>query len=247
MIQNTFQIFKGIGSLTEKRLWESGIKDWDAFLRRDSINGISSNKKAYMDYKIRLYKSKIEEEDYEFFTRIMPSRLHYRCYHMIKEDLLYIDLESYGHKTNRITIIGLSDGENTRIIRGDNTDSSIILGLIVKAKGIITYNGKSYDLPLLIKQYNISIVGKIVIDLKHLLRTIGYSGGLKKIEKDMGIIRSMSYDVSSGDPIRLWRAYKATGDEHYLGILSEYVEYDVTSLPILMEKAYYQYKSMNGL
>jgi hypothetical protein len=31
MLQNTFMHIQSIGAITEQRIWESGLSDWDAF------------------------------------------------------------------------------------------------------------------------------------------------------------------------------------------------------------------------
>ncbi len=44
MLQNTFIHIQSIGALTEQRLWESGLSDWDAFYDDISIP-LSGNRK----------------------------------------------------------------------------------------------------------------------------------------------------------------------------------------------------------
>jgi uncharacterized protein YprB with RNaseH-like and TPR domain len=54
----------------------------------------------------------------------------------------------------------------------------------------------------------------------------------------MGIKRKLSHKIMNGDPINLWKAYKATGESHFIELLAEYVEADVSSLPIMLDYAY---------
>jgi len=243
MIKNTFFIFKGISKEKEKELWNKGIRTWEDFLKKDKIQGISKEKKQNYDLQIKKAIIKLEYEEHDYFIKLIPIKLHYRYYPIIKDELIYIDIESYGHtKSNEITIIGIGNGEYTRIIRGDNTDSSELKRILSKAKGIVTYNGRSYDIPILKKRYRISFENKFIIDLKHLMQELEYKGGLKKIEEELGIKRQLSHKIMNGDPINLWKAYKATEDNHFIELLAEYVEADVNSLPTIIEYAYNEYK-----
>ena len=86
-----------------------------------------------------------------------------------------------------------------------------------------------------------------MIDLKHLMQELDYKGGLKQIETELGIRRELSHKIMNGDPINLWKAYKATGDSHFIELLAEYVEADVNSLPIILNYAYKEYKKRKRL
>jgi hypothetical protein len=46
MLQNTFIHIQSIGAITEQRLWESGLRDWDAFT--DDISIPLSGKRKYL-------------------------------------------------------------------------------------------------------------------------------------------------------------------------------------------------------
>jgi uncharacterized protein len=239
MIENTFQAFKGISNAKEKKLWADGIESWKNFVKQDKIKGLSHERKKTIDYKIMECMKKLHERDDRYFVSILPLKLHYRYYPMIRDELLFLDIESYGYnRMHEITIIGLGNTEYVKLIRADRTDSSEIRRIISECKGIVTYNGRSYDLPILKKRYGIDFSGKFIIDLRHMMRELGYVGGLKKIEEEMGIKRKLSHKIMNGDPINLWKAYKATGESHFIELLAEYVEADVSSLPIMLDYAY---------
>src|SRR3989338_5262848 len=52
MIKNSFIFLEKIGLTKEQHLWQQGIKDWQEFLKRDTIKGIPKTKKQY--YKRRI-------------------------------------------------------------------------------------------------------------------------------------------------------------------------------------------------
>ena len=66
----------------------------------------------------------------------------------------------------------------------------------------------------------------------HIARKIGLTGGLKEIEKQIGIDRPANL---VGSPIDAYRAYKASNDQEYLQLLIQYNEQDCISLELLIK------------
>ena len=76
------------------------------------------------------------------------------------------------------------------------------------------------------------------IDLRWVSRRLGFSGGLKEVEKALGICRSSSIaDVSGYEATVLWAQY-LRGDKAALGKLIEYNTADVVHLKAMMEICY---------
>ncbi|MBI2649883.1 ribonuclease H-like domain-containing protein, partial [Candidatus Woesearchaeota archaeon] len=73
-------------------------------------------------------------------------------------------------------------------------------------------------------------------DVRSVADKLGLKGGLKNIEKTLGIRRTSIVDkFYGGDALTLWRMYRATGDDYYLNLLVEYNEYDIINLKIVAE------------
>ena len=69
------------------------------------------------------------------------------------------------------------------------------------------------------------------IDLRHVCAKLGLHGGLKQIEKTLGIKRPDDLEgVSGEDAVYLWQQYKATGKRDYLETLVRYNEEDIVNL-----------------
>ena len=49
MIENTFQIAKGVSASKERQIWASGILDWSEFMDSDSVCGMKDTKKRSCD------------------------------------------------------------------------------------------------------------------------------------------------------------------------------------------------------
>jgi len=130
------------------------------------------------------------------------------------------------------------------MIRGINFNVKSLKEELRKYKLIITFNGASFDLPYINKRFP-NLVPDIIPhwDLRFSCYKIGLSGGLKNIEKTLGIRRGkIVKDMNGGDAILLWRKYQATGDEYYLKLLVEYNEEDIINLKQIAEHVYEELK-----
>jgi uncharacterized protein YprB with RNaseH-like and TPR domain len=72
------------------------------------------------------------------------------------------------------------------------------------------------------------------IDLRYVLASIGYSGGLKKCEKRLGIDRGDLIDVDGYFAVLLWQDYDVAGNAKALDTLLAYNVLDVVNLETLM-------------
>ena len=87
-------------------------------------------------------------------------------------------------------------------------------------------------------------------DVKSVTDRLGLKGGLKNIEKILGIKRSpITEKFCGGDALTLWKMYRATGDDYYLNLLVEYNEYDIINLKIVAEHCVKKMKEkvLNGI
>jgi len=234
MIENTFIFLPRIGKKKESSIWNQGIKNWDDFLSKE-IKGISKSSKSYYDRQLHIARLALHENNSSYFADIQET---WRLYDYFREDTVFLDIESSGSSLNSyLTVIGLYDGIDTRTMVRDNLDKSGLKKELEKFKLIVTFNGKSFDIPFLNKKYP-GLMPKVpIIDLRHLCARIGLNGGLKEIEEKLGIERKndLVKRFYGGDSIKLWRMYKASGDEYYLKLLVEYNEEDCINLKKITE------------
>ena len=247
MIQNSFQFLDRVGKGTEQNLHEQGIRTWDDFLNRDSIKGISDHKKPYFDRMIARARSNLYKFNSRYFAEHLPTTEHWRLYDFFKEDAVFLDIEASGVVDRGfITVVGLFDGIKTKtMVKDINLDFHALKQELAKYKMIVTFNGLTYDIPFLEKAFP-SLLPKVPhFDLRHACQRVGLKGGLKQIEKELGIERRNNIvdRMYGGDPTTLWRMYRATCDEHYLNLLIEYNEEDVINLKPIANKVYMKLKN----
>ncbi|MBL7055777.1 ribonuclease H-like domain-containing protein [Candidatus Woesearchaeota archaeon] len=239
MIQNSFIFLEKIQHGSEKKLWNQGIHDWDSFINKKDVAGLNSSRKRYYDRKIIEARKHLFKGNSAYFKKVLPSSEMYRIYDFFKEDAVFLDIETTGlsPRYNKITVVGLYDGFDTKMmIDGINLDPKELKKELQKYKLIVTFNGNTFDIPFIKKQFPNLIPDIPSLDLRVAARRIGLVGGLKSIEKEIGIKRrDIVGDLSGGDALTLWKMYKSTGDDHYLNLLIEYNEEDIINLKTLAE------------
>jgi len=246
MIQNSFIFLERVKKRFEQNIWDQGIHDWDAFLSKNNVKGISRPRKLYYDRKIIEARKALYNFDSNYFKKVLPSSEYYRLYDFFKEDSVFLDIETTGlnFRHDDITVIGLFDGIKTKtMIKGINLDFKNLKAELEKYKLIITFNGASFDLPFINKTYPNILLDIPNLDLRTTSRRIGLKHGLKYIEKTLGIERKkIIQDFTGGDALTLWKMYKSTGDDYYLKLLVEYNEEDIINLKTLAEHCIKQLK-----
>jgi len=237
MLKNTYIHIPGIGSTIEQRIWKSGIKGWEDYLKNHDIIRLPRAKKRTLLSGVEESIEQLSAGNHLFFATRLPAALRWRAYQVFREKTAYVDIETTGLSAeSRITLIGIYNGKDTKtFIRGINIEEAP--SELSKYKQLITFNGARFDLPFIEHEFP-GTVSHLHIDLLYPLKKIGYSGGLKKIENTLGINRSKETASLTGlDAVRLWRRYEH-GDESSLDLLIEYNEEDVRNLEKIIEMVY---------
>lgn len=233
MLQESFVVLPGVRYRTECRLWSQNINSWDDFLGADKVKCISASRKDSFDWKLREMKLHLKSGNSCFFSK-MPDQ--WRLYEEFKDEAVFLDIETNGYYSG-ITVIGLSDGFDTKtFVRGFNLDRALLIKELSKYKLLVTFNGSSFDLPVIERYFgyrpNIPHV-----DLRFVCQRLGITGGLKAIEKQFSIKRRAEVEGMSGeDAVYLWEMWKSSGNRDYLDKLVWYNEEDILNLKPLAEK-----------
>jgi len=246
VIRNSFIFLERIGDKLERNIWQQGIHNWNDFLNRRYVKGISKFKKLYYNRKVIKTRNNLYCNNSYYFYDILSSAETWRLYDYFKEDAVFLDIETTGlSSSSYLTLIGLYDGINTKtMIKGINLDFKKLKEELRKYKLIITFNGARFDLPFLNKRFPDLLPKLPHWDLRHSCKKIGLTGGLKEIEKKIGIKRNRIIEkMYGGDAVLLWRKFQATGDDYYLKLLVEYNEEDVINLKQISEHVYEKLKS----
>jgi uncharacterized protein YprB with RNaseH-like and TPR domain len=237
MLKNTFTHIPGIGVKTEERLWESGILNWNDFTGPLPIK-LSQNRMARLKPYIRDSREHLKTFNPKYFENLLPSNLHWRMFPEFRDSTVYLDIETTGLDSwgSDITSIALYDGESIfYYVNGKNLDD--FTDDIQRYKVIVTYNGKSFDIPFIESYFGINIP-HAHIDLRYILASLGYRGGLKGCEKQLGIARGDLEDLDGYFAVLLWDEFQRNKNQKALETLLAYNIEDTVNLETLMVMAY---------
>jgi uncharacterized protein YprB with RNaseH-like and TPR domain len=241
LLEHTFIHIQGIGKKTEQRLWERGILKWNHFLEYGETIFSPARDQAVRQ---ELDASIGHRKDVRFFCERLSLVDMWRIFKAFKDGGVYLDIETSGgyQGLDEITVIGLYDGNAVQsFVNGINLDEFEVS--IAKYDLMITFNGACFDLPFIRRWFpNISLP-PAHIDLRFLLKRLGYQGGLKEIEKILGIVRDPEINGLDGyDAVMLWKTYQ-WGEQSALDRLIQYNTADIVNLKPLMEIAYEKIKA----
>ena len=235
MLKNSFCHIPGIGPKWEHRLWTQGIRSWESYLEHDSPR-LPSRKAHIVGGFVERSLDELDNENVGFFSEHLPSDQHWRLYPEFRHSIAYFDIETTGQQNNFITTIALYDGYDIRhYVHGRNM--AAFPADIQRYKLIVTYNGKGFDVPFIEQTFGIQIKAAH-IDLRYVLRSLGYGSGLKTCEKQLGIDRGALAGLDGYAAVLLWQEFTRTGSEAALETLLAYNIADVVNLETLMVHAY---------
>ncbi|MBI0584217.1 MAG: ribonuclease H-like domain-containing protein [Methanomassiliicoccus sp.] len=251
MIRRTFQILPSIGGGKERNLWKSGVGDWDEFRGQAKVKGISLERKNGLDLALDRADTFLERGRTDYFCKILPTVEHWRLYDRFRADTAFLDIETDGRSSYaNITVVGIHrNGESTALVRGQDLTAAALKQALDGAKMLVTFNGSSFDLPILEYHYPLSVPRVPHFDLRHACRRVGLEGGLKSIEKQMGMCRAREVEYVTGEEaVYLWRAWERSGSKNALKLLKRYNEEDTVNLLPIAEHVYETLKNriVNG-
>jgi len=239
VLENTFVHIPGLGLDTERALWEQGCRHW-----QDLTSGLDSFSVGQADRAVvkrtltKSFKS-LEKRDGSFFKRGLGLKEAWRAFPNFRDSCVYLDIETDGGQSgSSITTIGLFDGVEYRcLVKGQ--DLQDFPEVIAPYGMVVSFYGANFDLPMLEKRFPGYRFNQIHLDLCPTLRQIGITGGLKRIEKQLGISRGEDTEGMGGlDAIRLWNRYSNLRDDRALETLVAYNREDVVNLEYLAQYAY---------
>jgi uncharacterized protein YprB with RNaseH-like and TPR domain len=239
MVRNTFCHIPGVGMRTERQLWDLRVHSWDDFGNMEAARLPMGQKRIHLlAQHLEQSMVRLEQHDPHFFADLLASDQHWRLFPDFREELAYLDIETtgMGAPEDTITTIALYDGKTIRwYVQGDNLDQ--FKKDIGNYRVVITYNGKCFDLPFIRNTLRIRM-DQVHIDLRYVLASLGYRGGLKGCEHQLGIGRNELDGVDGFFAVLLWDEYRRKRQVKALETLLAYNILDVVNLETLMVLAY---------
>ena len=228
-IENSFVPASGIGEGRERSLWKAGILTWEEFDPERAPLGPKTGERVESFVAEAL--ERLDDGDTRYLGERFPSGEIWRFYENFRDEALFFDIETTGLDSGREDVTTVSftqDGETTTLIRGENLTAEALREQFRDAPLVVSFNGKQFDVPFLEDNFEVSVDAPH-LDLMYPCRRTDLTGGLKSIEKEVGIDRDRP-DLSGRDAVRLWYRYARDGDGDALDTLVSYNRDDTENL-----------------
>ena len=232
MLRHTFCHLPGVAARTEARLWAAGLTSWE--------NALAAPHPAAKRLPPEDLLESVRRHalaDPAWFAERLPAFESWRLFGDFRGRCAYLDIETDGMTAYAsVTAVALYDGRSVRTyVRGRNLQD--FARDVREYRLLVTYNGKSFDLPVLRRCLGCTF-DQGHIDLRHVLAAFGLRGGLKACERKVGIARPGMEELDGSAAVLLWRDYQRRNDERALETLLAYNAQDAISLEPLMVYAH---------
>jgi uncharacterized protein len=212
MIESSFCFLPGVCLRTERRFWREGVVTWEDFLNTQSLPRISGVRKSRFDEDIA-QAGALRQTGHSLFCTDCPSTPSVQLYEWLRPRAIYLDIET--NSFGEITIVGLyAYGVYIALIRGESLDWRRLAEELSHYELLVTFYGTSFDLPMLAAHFPNLALNQLHLDLCGVGRTLGYRGGLKAIERRVGIERLPELNGFTGhDAVRQWNRWRHRRDD----------------------------------
>jgi hypothetical protein len=251
MIRNSFSILSGIGEKIERRLWENGILTWSDFINDHDLHFFSPQKKFIFDELLSSASHELDNTNAVYFANFIKRREHWRLFDVFGEDAVCLDIETNGlmpESGGYITLVGLYDGFDYRcLVRDIDLTAENLSSAISGYKYLITFYGSAFDIPFIFMS-----MPEIKFNIPHFdicfgARRVGFKGGLKRLEIEIGIERHKDVRGLDGyDAVKLWE-YGKQGSSEALELLKMYNKEDTVNLYQIAEITYQKLRYQTGI
>lgn len=241
MITHTFQILPSVGAKKEKAIWEDGVRSWDDFLSADAVKTMRPEAKERGDAVLAQASELLDDGDAWTLADMLPRGEVWRLYRRFRDDAAYLDIETDGLSRDAlVTVVTVHrPGDTVTLTEGIDLSPDALAQALDGAKILVTFNGSCFDVPVLKNSFPEVDWDIPQYDLRFASRKVGYRGGLKHLEIEMGITRSEDIEgVDGAEAVHLWKMWERHGDRDSLDILTEYNRADTVNLERIADSIY---------
>lgn len=275
MLRSTFLCFPGITPALERKLWDAGVRSWSD-LPTPAAAAILKVDHEPLCAMVPEYERRLAIGDAEFFERRLKGAQKLRLVRDFDNNMAAVDIETSGImiEAGVTTLCGICTpvGMHCFVADSDLQDAPTLLG---RHAVLVTFNGARFDLPILRKEFggpwgytglkqdetqwgggqpslfadlSAPPAPQAHIDLMHCLREIGYRGGLKKIEKQIGLMRPQGIDGFDGfAAVKTWQQWAAERpypEEDTVAALKRLIAYNLYDCANLLIMARFAYNDL---
>lgn len=251
MLNRSFIFADGMTVELERALWARGVTAWETLRKHpgQAAEAIGDARMRKLMGAVEQAEQALAKGDVLWFRNHWPEKETWRLWrgYCSDEQVALLDIETTGRTPgfDQITVIGISDGQTERAFVADRPlpgDEALSrYPEAIKAyRLVVTFNGIGFDVPFIEKHFRAQNyhLEQPHIDLMWPARSIGLSGGLKDMEKQLGIERHADIaDMRGNEAIILWGAWK-NGDREAYEKLVTYCKADCSNLRAFADHLY---------
>jgi uncharacterized protein len=233
-LPRTFQLSRGVGPWREKDLWARELATWEDF-ERAAAGGVVMSARLDRELLLGIERARraLEARDLPALAALVPAREHWRLYGHFPDAAAFLDIEADAEASP--TVVGVLDRAGVASFRRGHSLEGVPERLAASPLWV-TFNGGAYDLPALGRHFERFPVAPVHVDLRFLIRRARLEGGLKAVERELGLGRPPHLEGVRGlDAIRLWREWTHHQELGALRLLVEYNLYDAINLRSVLE------------
>ena len=231
-VSGSFLHLPGFGPRKIAAMRTRGVMTWQDLLRDQHLDlpGLDDTAPDWVK-TIRRCEAAAVGGDVRFLVNTLHRSDHWRILADFSDRATYLDIETSGdQQAPDITLIIARHRGQLHIFTAEhNLDR--FLDLLDDITLLVTFNGASFDVPQMENHFRIPMRDIAHIDLRWVCYYVALRGGLKEIERAIGLIRPddlIGMDGAEAD--WLWRRWKDTGNRKLLDRLTRYCAADVIGL-----------------
>jgi uncharacterized protein YprB with RNaseH-like and TPR domain len=229
------EILPGVGPQRAAALRQEGCGCWTGLLdARSPLAGLDffewDEARAAAEAALRA----LEAGDAAYFTARLPAREQWRVLAQWFDRASFFDIETSGLEADStVTLVCCWHGDRPlRFLADENLDG--FLDLLEQMKLLVSFNGTGFDVPRVLDRFHIPELPCAHVDLRWLCHHAGWRGGLKRIERSLGLRRPSDLDGLGGaEAVWLWQTWAERRDERARRTLERYCSADTAMLKLL--------------
>lgn len=164
-------------------------------------------------------------------ARLLHASDHWRVLAHWFEQASFFDIETSGLDVRSVVtlVCCLHRGRLYRFVRGENLDE--FLDLLQEIKLMVSFNGASFDVPRIEDLFHVPEFPCAHVDLRWMCYHRGWRGGLKALERQLGLQRPADLEGVDGfQAVQLWEQWERHGDRAARHRLERYCAADTVTL-----------------
>ncbi len=252
MLNETFLHLPGIGPSKEQRLWKEEVCTWADVDVGGQVSWLGHRHREVLTR----CAAEAKEGCWDTVAELLDHGEHWRA--LVRRDgdevkslrWLALDIETTGVRppSNRTTVIGIcghaTDFEPVALIADQRDWAEPLADYLLESDVLLTFNGRQFDVPFLLddlRRYHFEFP-PFHVDLYFALRRLDVTGGLKKIQRELGFCRADDIeDLNGYAAVLLWQDFRRGRP----GALETLVRYCLEDVVVLLDLAVHAYDGLS--